>query len=105
MYAIMVANGKQYRVEPGTVLDLDHVNAEAGAVVTMDNSVLLVHDDAGIKVGSPTVPGAAVDFEIIKHLRGPKLVIFKMKRRKRSRRKNGFRAAVTQVKVKDIRVG
>lgn len=104
MYAIVMTNGRQYRVEPGTVIDMDHVQADAGAVVTLDNSVLLVHDDNGVQIGSPTVPGAAVDLEVIKHFRGDKLVVFKMKRRKRSRRKAGFRAAMTQVRVKEIRV-
>ena len=104
MYAIVMANGKQYRVEPGTVLEMDHVKADAGAVVTLDNSVLLFSDDNGIKIGEPTLAGVAVDLEVIKHYRGDKLVVFKMRRRKRSRRKAGFRAEMTQVKVKEIRV-
>ncbi len=104
MYAIMMASGKQFRVEPGTVLDLDRMDAEPGSVLTYTDQVLLVHDEAGIKIGAPTVPGAVVELEVVGHLRGDKLVVFKMKRRKRYRRTQGHRQELTRVKIKGITV-
>ena len=103
MYAIIRTSGKQYRVEPGTVLELDRLEGEPGKILTLDASVLLVSDDQGIKVGTPVVSGVAVDLEVLGHLRGEKLVVFKMKRRKRNRRKNGHRQELTRVRVKEIR--
>ena len=105
MYAIMMASGKQFRVEPGTVLDLDRMEVEPGTTVVCTDKVLLVHDDNGIKVGAPTVPGATVELEVVGHLRGDKIVVFKMKRRKRYRRTQGHRQELTRVKVKSITAG
>jgi large subunit ribosomal protein L21 len=104
MYAIMMASGKQFRVEPGTVLDLDRMDVEPGTVVTCKDQVLFVHDDKGITVGTPTVPGVTVELEVVGHLRGDKIVVFKMKRRKRYRRTQGHRQELTRVKVKGISV-
>jgi len=64
--------------------------------------VLLVKDESGLRTGTPTVAGARVEIEVLKHLRGPKLIVFKMKRRKRSRRKTGHRQELTQARVKSI---
>ena len=102
MYAIMMASGKQFRVEPGIVLDLDRMEVEPGATVTCTDKVLLVHDESGIKIGAPTVPGVTVELEVVGHLRGDKIVVFKMKRRKRYRRTQGHRQELTRVKVKSI---
>ena len=102
MYAIIRACGKQYRVEPGAVLDLDRLTGEPGQTVVLDDAVLLVNQDGAVTVGSPTVPGAKVSLEIADHLRGDKIVVFKMKRRKRYRRKHGHRQELTRVTVKDI---
>ena len=103
MYAIIRTSGKQYRIEPGTVLELDRLEGEPGKILTLDGNVLLVSDDTGLKVGTPVVSGAAVDLEVMGHFRGEKLVVFKMKRRKRNRCKNGHRQELTRVRVKDIR--
>lgn len=105
MYAIIRACGKQYRVEPGAVLELDRLAGEPGQTVVLENAVLLVSSDGAVTVGSPTVPGATVSLEIAAHLRGKKIVVFKMKRRKRYRRKHGHRQELTRVTVKDIVLG
>jgi large subunit ribosomal protein L21 len=76
---------------------------EPGQSVNLDNSVLLLRTDDGVKIGTPTVPGASVELQIVEHLRGDKIVVFKMKRRKRYRRTQGHRQELTKVLVKDIR--
>ena len=103
MYAIIRTSGKQYRVEPGTVLELDRFEAEPGKVISLDGSVLLFSDESGLKVGEPVVAGVAGEVDVLGHCRGEKLVVFKMKRRKRNRRKNGHRQELTRVRVTAIR--
>lgn len=104
MYAIISAGGRQYRVEPGAVLSMNRLAGEPGETVTVADSVLLVGNDGDVTVGTPVVAGATVDFEILEHLRGPKLIVFKMKRRKHCRRKQGHRQELTRVTVKDIKL-
>jgi len=103
MYALIKTGGTQYRVEPGMTLEMDRLPGAVGDTVTLDESVLLLHSDDGLEVGTPVVKGAAVDLEILEHFRGRKIVVFKMKRRKRNRVKNGHRQTLTRVAVKDIR--
>ncbi|MBR0458073.1 MAG: 50S ribosomal protein L21 [Victivallales bacterium] len=105
MYAIIKTSGKQYKVEKGTVLTLDRQKGEAGDAINLDDNVLMVSDGDNVTFGTPTVKGAKVTLEIKEHLRGPKLVVFKMKRRKRYRNKQGHRQELTKVEVKDIVLG
>ena len=105
MYAIISTSGRQYRVEQGTVLELDRIQAEAGDTLTLEDSVLLVNNGEEVTVGSPVVPDAKVELEVIEHIRGKKLIVFKMKRRKRYRRKQGHRQELTRVAVKEITLG
>jgi large subunit ribosomal protein L21 len=105
MYAIILADGKQFRVENGTVFDMDRVAAEPGSVLTLENQVLMLRDDAGVRIGTPVISGAKIELEVLKHLRGEKITVFKMKRRKRYRRKQGHRQELSRVKVKSIVVG
>jgi large subunit ribosomal protein L21 len=84
------------------VLELDRFAGEPGQTVVLDDAVLLVSQEGSVTVGRPTVPGAKVSLEIGDHLRGEKIVVFKMKRRKRYRRKHGHRQELTRVTVKDI---
>jgi large subunit ribosomal protein L21 len=105
MYAIIKTSGNQYRVEPGTVFETNRLVGEAGEILTLADSVLMINDENGVKLGSPTVAGASVELEIVEHLRGKKVTVFKMKRRKRYRRKQGHRQELTKVLVKDIKVG
>ncbi len=102
MYAIIRTCGKQYRVEPGMVLELDRLAGEPGQTVVLEDAVLLVNQDGAVTVGRPTIPGARVALEIAEHRRGRKLIVFKMKRRKRYRRKQGHRQELTRVTVKEI---
>ena len=101
MYAIIESGGKQYRVEPGAVVALERIPGEVGSQVELDR-VLLVSDGSTIKVGQPTVAGAKVLSQIVAQSRGPKIVVFKFKRRKKYRRKTGHRQELTEVRVSEI---
>ena len=105
MYAIIKTSGKQYKAEKGTVLTLDRQKGEAGDTITLEDNVLMVADGDNVTFGTPTVKGTTVTLEIKEHLRGPKLIVFKMKRRKRYRNKQGHRQELTKVEVKDIVLG
>ncbi len=97
-YAVIETGGKQYRVSEGSTLEIELLADEAGAKVQLDR-VLAISDGSSLAVGSPTVDGAAVTVEILEHLRGPKVVSFKKKRRKGYKRKVGHRQELTRVKV------
>ena len=101
MYAIVRTGGKQYRVKPGETLQVEKLNAQVGSEVVLDQ-VLLVSDGERVQVGRPLVEGAQVKAEVIRHGRGPKLIVFKKKRRKNYRRKAGHRQWFTELKVQDI---
>ena len=102
MYAIIKTCGRQFKVEPGTMLKLDRLPGEPGETMVLEDAVLLLKDENNVTVGTPTVPGAKVTLELNEHLRGKKIVVFKMKRRKRYRRKQGHRQELTRVTVRDI---
>ena len=102
MYAIIKASGKQYKVEVGSVVELDRQGAEVGETILLEDSVLLIGDGDKVTVGTPSVKGATVKLEVVDHFRGPKLIVFKMKRRKRYRNKQGHRQEMTRCEVKDI---
>ena len=104
MYAIFEAKGKQYRAEPDATLRLPTLDAEPGDRVTFDH-VLLAHRDDKLIVGQPSLDGAAVAVEVIRHGRDDKIIVFKMKRRKGYRRKQGHRQGFTEVRVTDIDFG
>jgi large subunit ribosomal protein L21 len=101
MYAVLETGSKQYRVSAGDTLKIERLPVEAGKPVTFDR-VLLVNADGKITVGSPTVTGATVEADVIEHIRGDKVVTFKMKRRKGYHKTIGHRQELTVVKVKEI---
>lgn len=103
MYAIVEINGQQFKAEQGKKLFVHHIKeAEAGKTVEFDK-VLLVDNEGTITVGAPTVEGAKVVVEVVNPLvKGDKVIVFKMKRRKDSRKKNGQRAQFTEVEVKQV---
>lgn len=103
-YAIIRTAGFQYRAEPGKTIRIPTVDAEVGAKVTFDE-VLLGSDGSDVRAGAPLLDGASVTGEIVRHGRGPKIVIFKMKRRKNYRRKQGHRQNFTEVRINDINFG
>ena len=103
MYAIVDIKGQQFKVEEGQKLFIHHVqNAEAGQTLEFDK-VLLVDNNGAIAVGAPTVEGAKVLVEVVNPLvKGDKVIVFKMKRRKDERKRNGHREQFTQVVVKSV---
>jgi large subunit ribosomal protein L21 len=102
MYAIIKTSGKQYKVEVGSVIEVNRVKADADSTIELEDSVLLVSDGDKLTVGSPLVKGAKVVLKVIEHFRGKKLIAFKMKRRKRYRLTKGHRQELTKVEVKEI---
>lgn len=103
-YAIFKAGGFQYRAELGGVLRLPSLDAESGDTVTFDE-VLLGATDGEVLIGRPTLEGAAVRAQVLRHGRGDKIVVFKFKRRKNYRRKTGHRQGFTEVRVSGIDLG
>ena len=101
MYAVIRTGGKQYRVEPNDVIKVEKLAGEAGETLTLDD-VLLVADGDNITVGAPTVDGAKVQDTVLEQTRAAKIVIFKKKRRKNYRRKNGHRQHLTVLRITDI---
>jgi large subunit ribosomal protein L21 len=103
MYAIVEINGQQFKVEEGKKLFVHHMkDAEAGQTVEFDK-VLLVDKDGAVTVGAPAVEGAKVVVEVVNPLvKGDKVIVFKMKRRKDYRKKNGHRSQFTEVEVKQV---
>ena len=101
MYAIFKAQGKQFRAEPDVTLRLPSMDAEPGDKVTFEE-VLLAERDGEVRVGSPALAGATVAAEIVRHGRGKKIVVYKMKRRKGYRRKQGHRQGFTEIRILDI---
>jgi large subunit ribosomal protein L21 len=103
MYAIVEINGQQFKVEQGKKLFVNHIkDAEEGQTVEFDK-VLLVDNDGAVTVGAPTVEGAKVEAEVLNPLvKGEKVIVFKKKRRKGYRVKNGHRQQYTQIEVKSV---
>ena len=103
-YAIIRTGGKQYRAEPGKTLRIPSLAGEAGGEVEF-NEVLLGSADGSVRTGVPTLSGARVTAEIVKHGLGDKIVVFKFKRRKNYARKQGHRQGYTEVRIKNITLG
>jgi len=100
-YAIIRTGGKQFRVEPGMTLRVPSLLGDAGASIEF-NDVLLGSDGSAVHTGVPSLAGAKVTGEIVKHGRGEKIVVFKFKRRKNYARKQGHRQGFTEVRINDI---
>ncbi len=101
MYAVIKTGGKQYRVAKDDVLTIEKLDAEAGATVEFTD-VLMVGEGANVKVGKPTLSGAKVTAELVEQTRGPKVIAFRKRRRKNSRRKHGHRQDLTTVRITGI---
>jgi len=101
MYAVVEAGGKQYKISPGDMVTVEKLPGEAGSQVVLAK-VLMVSDDGIVKVGQPLLDGAKVVAEIMAQERGPKITVFKFKRRKKYRRKQGHRQALTRIRIKEI---
>lgn len=101
MYAIVEIAGQQYKVEKDQKIYTHRLAGEEGSEVTFDK-VLLTDNDGNVTVGSPTVDGASVKAKIVEHLKDDKIIVFKKKRRKGYRVKNGHRQALTQIEISEI---
>lgn len=101
MYAIIQTGGKQYRVSPGDVLRVERLPGELGEQVVLDQ-VLLVHDDQELKVGRPLVENASVRGQILRQGKGKKILVYKKKRRKNYRRRQGHRQLYTALQIQEI---
>jgi large subunit ribosomal protein L21 len=103
-YAIVEASGQQFWLQPDRYVDLDRLNADVDSTVTLEN-VLLVKDASGTTLGQPYVAGATVELKVMAHRRGQKIIVYKMRPKKKTRRKNGHRQELTRVMVQSIKVG
>ncbi len=101
MYAIIKTGGKQYRISPGDVLRVERLPGERGDEVILDQ-VLLVTDGDAVQVGQPLVPNATVRTQIVRQGKDKKVLIFKKKRRKNYRRKQGHRQLFTALQINEI---
>lgn len=102
MYAIISTGGKQYRVSEGTVLKIERVPGEKGDTITFAQVLMLKEGDGALKIGDPLIRGAAVTAKICEQGRDKKVVVFKYKKRKNYRRKQGHRQPFTRVKIDKI---
>ena len=102
MYAVIKTGGKQYRVAKDDYLRIEKLEAEVGSTIEFDQVLLVCGDGAEPKVGAPLLDGAKVTAEVVEQTRGPKIVIFKKRRRKNFRRRTGHRQYLTVVKIADI---
>jgi large subunit ribosomal protein L21 len=100
MFAVIKTGGRQYRVVPDDVLEIGKIAGDVGTIVQL-GEVLLVGGESPV-LGAPTVPGASVAAEVLQHKRGPKVVAFKKRRRKNSRRKRGYRDEITVLRITEI---
>ena len=101
MYAGIKTGGTQYRVAQDDVLNVERLAGDAEQTIEFSD-VLMVGEGDNVKVGSPTVAGAKVVAQVVEQTRGPKLIAFKKRRRKSSRRKRGHRQDLTKVKITEI---
>ena len=101
MYALVKTGGKQYRVSKDDTILVEHIAAEEGAEVIL-NDIVMLGDGDKVTIGTPTVDGAAVSATVVRQTRGPKIIIFRRKRRKNHRRTKGHRQDLTLLKINDI---
>ena len=100
MFAVIKTGGRQYRVVPDDVLEIGKIAGDVGTIVQL-GEVLLLGADTPV-LGAPIVAGASVAAEVLQHKRGPKVIAFKKRRRKNSRRKRGYRDEITVLRITEI---
>lgn len=103
-YAIIETGGKQLRVEPGRFYDVERLAADTDAQISIDQ-VLFVSNDGDIHIGQPLVEGATVEATVMRHLRGRKIIVYKMRPKKKTRKKQGHRQELTRLMINSISVG
>ena len=104
MYAIVEISGKQFKVEKKQKIFVNKLDVAEGKKVSFDN-VLMINDGSKSSIGTPKVSGAQVDAKVLKHLKSDKVIVFKKKRRKGYKVKNGHRQAITEIEISDILTG
>jgi large subunit ribosomal protein L21 len=100
MFAVIKTGGRQYRVVPEDVLEIGKIEGEVGTIIQL-GEVLVLGGDTPV-LGLPMVKGATVAAEVLQHKRGPKIISFKKRRRKNSRRKRGYRDEITVLRITEI---
>ena len=100
MYAIIATGGKQYKVENGTKLDVEKLEANVGDTVKFD--VLMLSDESGVVTGNPTIAGSYAEAEVLAQGKGKKIIVFKYKAKKNERKRQGHRQPFTTVQIKSI---
>ncbi len=101
MFAVVKTGAKQYKVAAGDVIKVEKLDGDAGEKITLDH-ILMIGDDKGVEVGTPTISGKVVTAEILEQARAAKIIIFKKKRRQNYRRKNGHRQELTVLRILEI---
>ena len=101
MYAIVKTGGKQYKVRPGDIHHFEKLNGDIGSEITFDQ-ILMVADGENVSIGQPLVESASVSGQIVEQGKSKKVIVFKYKRRKRYRRKQGHRQQFTAVRIDNI---
>jgi large subunit ribosomal protein L21 len=101
--AIIAISGSQFKVEENQKLSVNNLNLKEGEKVTLDQ-VLLVSDDKDVKVGTPIVKGASVEFTVLKNFKGEKVRVFKYLHKSRYRKTRGFRSQLTQIQITKISI-
>jgi len=104
MYAIIKSGSRQYQVKPESEIQVNRLDLEEGAAFETDQVLLYNNEDKDIRVGAPFVKGAKVKGVVVRHLRGPKLLIFKMRRRENYRKTRGHRQDLTRIRIEKIEV-
>jgi len=102
VYAVIQTGGKQYRVSEGNILKIEKLAAEAGEKLVIDQVLMLNDENGNVKIGNPLVNDAKVTVEVIEQGKGKKITVFKYKRRKNYRKKQGHRQPYTKIKVEKI---
>lgn len=100
-YAIIETGGKQLRVEPGRFYDVERLPVDVDGTVTLEQ-VLFVENDGEISVGQPLVTGATIEATVLRHLRGRKIIVYKMRPKKKTRKKQGHRQELTRLLINSI---
>ncbi len=100
-YAIIETGGTQLRVEPGRFYDVNRLAVDANGTLTIDR-VLLVQNDGEVTIGQPFVQGATIEATVVSHLRGKKIIVYKMRPKKKTRKKQGHRQELTRIMIDAI---
>lgn len=104
MYAIVKTGGRQYKVQPGDIVTVNKLDGEIGSEIILSEVLMVVDPQKDtLEIGHPLVSGTSVSAEITAQKKGEKIIVFRSRRRKGYRKKNGHRQLLTQLKIKDIR--